>query len=97
VESFTWNPDDDLNTSLWGDATWGAGLWGDASAGIIDQLHDTAWRFRSRLARQKCSCISIELVYTGNQLGPVPTAVLLEIGSKSGIDRMGPRTFTTVQ
>ena len=95
VESFSWNPDNDLNTALWGGANWGDALWGDTSAGTIDQLHDNAWRFRRRLSRQKCSCISIELVYTGNQLGPIPTAILLELGSKSGLDRMGPRTFTT--
>lgn len=94
AETFTWSPDSNLNTSLWGGQTWGAGLWGDSGAGTIDQLHDTAWRFRRRLKRQKCSAISIELVYTGSKLGAIPTAVLLELGGKQGIDRMGPRTFS---
>lgn len=93
AETFTWSPDSDLNTSTWGGQTWGAGLWGDAAATTGQQLHDTAWRFRRRLTRQKCSAISIELVYTGSKLGAIPTAVLLELGGKQGLDRMGPRTY----
>jgi hypothetical protein len=87
AEEWTWDSSDDLNTSTWGGATWGAGFWGDAS-GTLLYARDNLWRWRHRLARQKASCISIEIIYNGPDKGPVHTALGFEIGRKGGLDRL---------
>jgi hypothetical protein len=92
-ETFSWNSGDDLNTDTWGSGTWGSGSWGDTSTTTTGFIRDSIWRWRRRVSRQKCSSLSVEVVYTGSGKGPVHTAILFEVGTKQGIDRMN-RTFT---
>jgi hypothetical protein len=85
-EEWTWDSSDDLETSTWGSGTWGSGFWGGSSTTTL-YPKDNIWRWRHRLSKQKCSCISVEVEYNGPDKGPVHTALLLEIGRKTGLDR----------
>lgn len=89
-EEWFWDSSDDLNTSTWGSGTWGSGSWGDSSQ-PADLVYgqDSVWRWRHRLAKQKCSCVSVEISYMGPGRGPVHTALVFEIGKKNGLDRRG--------
>lgn len=74
------------NTSTWGSGTWGSGFWGDAlGTGLF--ASDDRMRWVKRLTTQKCSCIALEIVYNGTELGPIHTSFVLEYGTKNGIDR----------
>jgi len=79
---------DRLNTSVWGDGDWGSGFWGDAD-GTELFARDSVWRWRFGFDIQRCSCISIEVVYNGPDKGPVHTALVLQIGKRNGLDRIG--------
>jgi hypothetical protein len=85
-EQWDWNSSTDLNNSTWGSGTWGSGFWGDSS-GTDLYARDSVWRWRHRCAKQKCSCISVEIEYNGPDKGPVHTALIFELGRKSGLDR----------
>lgn len=85
-EEWTWDSEGDLTDATWGSGTWGSGFWGDAT-GTLLYARDSLWRWRHRLARQKASCISIEVIYTGSGKGPVHTALGFEVGRKAGFDR----------
>ncbi len=73
-------------TGTWGDGTWGSGFWGDSTGtGLV--ITDDRMRWRKRLTTQKCSCISIEVVYNGTEIGPIHTVFAFEYGTKNGLDR----------
>lgn len=73
-------------TGTWGDGTWGSGFWGDSlGTGLV--IGDDRMRWRRRLTTQKCSCISLEIVYNGTEIGPIHTLFVFEYGTKNGIDR----------
>jgi hypothetical protein len=74
------------NSSTWGSGTWGSGFWGDSnSTGPF--ASDDRMRWVKRVSVQKCTCISIEFVYTGTDSGPVHYCFIVEFGIKNGIDR----------
>lgn len=75
------------NESTWGSGDWGSGFWGDAS-GTELFANDSVWRWRKRFDIQRCSCVSLEIVYNGPDKGPVHTALVLEIGKRNGLDRI---------
>lgn len=87
-EVHDWQPSLDLNVSVWGSDTWGLGAWGDVAVNPPAFMQDSIWRLRKRLSVQKCSSISVELMYNGPDRGPVPTALVLEIGQKGGLNRI---------
>lgn len=92
-ERFSWDSEDDLNTSTWGGGNWGSGFWGD-STGTHFAARDSIWRFRRRLNHQRCSAVSIELVFSSRYgKAVVPTALILEIGNKNMMGKMPTRTF----
>lgn len=74
------------NDSNWGDGTWGSGFWGDSGSTYLS-ARDDRMRWVKRLSKQKCSCIAVEIVYTGKEKGPIHTALVFEYGTKNGIDR----------
>lgn len=60
-------------------------------------FRDSVWRWRRRLNRQKCSVISVAIddAYTAGP-GFTLTALALELGRKSGLDRVPWRNGTHV-
>lgn len=79
------------NDSAWGDNIWGSGSWGDSNnptghSGLW--FRDNVFRVRRRLARQKCSVFSIEYSDLGSDANFAPTVLALELGSKTGLDRI---------
>lgn len=85
-EVWEWDSSEDLETSTWGSGTWGSGFWGGSSTSTL-YPKDNLWRWRHRCVKQKASCISVEVIYSGSGKGPVHTALLFEIGRKQGLDR----------
>lgn len=105
-DEFTWDPNDDLNTSWWGASTffdgggWGLGVWGDV---LLDDTfipvghtnaRSSVYQLRRRVKRQKCSRFSIEVSDQGHtSRGPAYTELALELGQKGGLTRLPARTF----
>lgn len=76
-----------LNTSVWGDGNWGDGFWGDAEGtGLFPR--ESVWKWTKRLNIQRCSCVSVEIVYNGPYKGPVHTALVFQLGKRNGLDRV---------
>lgn len=94
-ETVRWDAAADLTTALWGSNLWGTGFWGDAVANEGGVSRDSIWRFVWRPGRQKCSAVSVEIIYRGSTKGPVVTGLLFEIGVKPGMQKL-QTTFTNV-
>ena len=89
-----------LNDSTWGLGTWGDSTWGDAAdaASAADHgapnasalwFRDHVFRMRFRPARQKCSVFAVEFSDSGcTNAGFQPIALALELGVKTGLDRI---------
>lgn len=105
-EFFEWDYPEDSSPASWatdefGDLTFGSGTFGDMDA---DQAHhqsrDSVWSWKRRVARRKCSVISVAIDdnYT-NGAGFILTALALELGIKPGMDRVPNRggTYTNTQ
>lgn len=92
-QEITWDTSKNLNASTWGEAIWGQGTWGDVDN---NTLKDSVWRWRRRTKRQKCESISIEITDSG-LITPtskwIPTAIGLEIGKETGLQRVPNRTL----
>lgn len=94
-ESFTWSNSSGLANGTWGEGVWGQAFWGDRRSDGQFRMRDSVWRFRYRLAKQKCSVISIEMRFKSDRGAfAVPTVVMLELGKKEGMDRMPARNFS---
>lgn len=96
-DTWTWDVASDLNSAEWGDTTWGAGLWGDTNADIggvgVVALQDGLYAHRHRLARQKCSRISLSFSDMGAPTeGPAFTEIAFEVGQRGGLSRLAPQT-----
>jgi hypothetical protein len=89
-EVFEWDyPDDGWNTDTFGAESFGSGTLGDTSSGQAPyEFRDSVWEWRRRLARQKCSVISVAIDDNYSD-GPgfVLTALYLELGQKQGPNR----------
>lgn len=94
-EYWEWNvPDpESQNNDTWGAGTWGDGSWGDTT---LPSMRDSVWRWRRRPHRQKCSVFSVTVSDLGTD-GPgfTLTALGLELGKKTGLDRISPVTGGT--
>lgn len=90
-----WDYSDDLATSTIGQGTIGGGFIG---APTLDEFKDDIWKFRYRLEdkHQKCENVAVELTDKGriNTSAWIPVAFGLEIGTKTGLDRLANRTIT---
>lgn len=94
-QQISWDYSVDGLTHGYGNNNYGDGLLGDASTSYI--IRDSIWRWRRRIKKPKCESISIELTDVGlmtNVNKWIPVAFALEIGTKPGLDRTGPKTFT---
>lgn len=96
-DTWTWDVASDLNSATWGDTTWGAGLWGDTAADIggvgVTPLQDGVYAHRHRLAKQKCSRVSVSFSDMGAPTeGPAFTEIAFEIGQRGGLSRLAPQT-----
>lgn len=85
-QTITWNPDDVLDLTLWGDET----LWGDSEIwyGTGD---GTDYNFDEKLARQKCSTVSFGFrERPGDDPGASYeiTELALEVALRSGLARL---------
>ena len=93
-EQYRWDYSDDLNTSTMGASTLGSGYLGDTES---VPFRDDLWKWRKRVAssNQRCENIAIELTDKGriNSNQWIPVAFALEIGTKSGLDRIGAKTM----
>lgn len=96
-DTWTWTVASDLNSSTWGAVTWGDGVWGDTNADIggigVTPLEDGVYAHRHRMAKQKCSRISLSFSDQGapNE-GPAFTEIAFEIGQRGGLSRLPPQT-----
>ena len=87
-DDWVWAADGNLNPSTWGDLTWGAGTWGDSGSDGDPAVRDRVLYVRRRLARQKCSRLSIDIRDDGQAIeGPALTTLSLEFGRKTGLMR----------
>lgn len=91
-EYWEWDvPDPETqNDDTWGSGAWGDGSWGDTT---MPSFRDSVWRWRRRPHRQKCSVFSVAVSDVGSD-GPgfTLTALGLELGKKTGLDRIAPVT-----
>lgn len=91
-EYWEWDvPDPETqNDDTWGSGAWGDGSWGDTT---MPSFRDSVWRWRRRPHRQKCSVFSVVVSDVGSD-GPgfTLTALGLELGKKTGLDRIAPVT-----
>lgn len=77
-------------------ATWDIAAGTPAEYDGAAPFRDSVWRWRRRLARQKCSVISVAIDdnYTPGP-GFTLTALALEVGRRSGLDRIPWRNGTS--
>lgn len=88
-EWFDWEiPDESQNQDTFGNEDFGDGNFGDTEGLSEIQFRDSVWPWRRRLARQKCSVISIAIDDNStNGEGFTLTALALELAKKKGLDR----------
>ena len=83
--AFTWEPDDVLELSEWGDGSWGDDSWGGAIA-------TRDYRFEHKFMRQKCETVSLE--FEDRSIGPALgasfeiTELALGVRARKGMGRI---------
>ncbi len=87
-DDWVWAADGNLNQATWGDLTWGSGTWGDSGSDGDPAVLDRVLYVRRRLARQKCSRLSLDIRDDGQAIeGPALTVLSLEFARKTGLMR----------